>query len=48
MFKIEIAWPTIDFSIPWGKYIVRMISKTNLSARTAKAMSGPVSMHMLS
>ena len=33
---IKIVWPIIDFSIPWEKYIVRMISKTGI----AKAMSG--------
>ena len=34
-------------SIPWQKYIVRMIPKTSMSARTARAITGPISMHML-
>ena len=39
MFLNKIARPCIDFSIPWEKYIVRMVSKTSLSARITKAMS---------
>ena len=29
----------IDFSVPWKKYIIRILSKTSQSTRITKAMS---------
>ena len=48
MFNIKIVFSTIVFLFRGKQYIVRKISETSLSVRTANTMSDPVSMCMLS